>query len=329
MFDSQHYGNLPIWTPPAPQTTPQPQTPVVSANIDGPQVIPKQQSKKIVKSMHPTPVPEEIAPVVVVAAASAAIIQNPIPLQAQTEEVKTIQPQEFIQIQKMHEMISSSNGGVQDEINFEQEDEVVSDEPERIVAEEIQIIEEIEELEIASDQSSEYIEEHLITQQQEDDLKEVINSNEPKEDIVIESTEDELIVNVSSPSCIQQEQQALRDPNYIKQTIDETDRNMAISHPTARRPEQVQNDFQRVMQKYDGKFASNALLPPGLAKETITQQQLNDQQNMNVIINTEIPIGTPTSSGGIIISPSDENEDYDEADKENVNNKKYSLEVRP
>lgn len=315
LFDGKHWGNDPIWTPPQHL---QQQTPVVSANIDGPPVIPKQIPKKIPKTVHTTTPPPQ----------TAANTATPMPVSIPPPNPELILPTTIVEQIDDGMCVDMQDDGVQ-YIEIESPVQIIAEQP-TLETDIDEITDEIEQMsvmttefvnntnEIIGDNQIEVEESQIEDEGQNDEPEEVITEFIDTEQqstmlssMIIESVDDD------KEMTLKHETANLLGP------IDETDRVLpAISH----RSEHVRNEFERVMEKYGGQLANTAILPPGLViKDTV-------DNNGTIVV---VPVAVAAATNSTVTDqkpqenqePSPESED-DDADKENnIQNKKYLQEV--
>lgn len=296
----KHYGNDPIWTPPTAHL--QQQTPVVSANVDGPSVEPKQIPKKIPKPIQTTTTPTP--PSTATASISAAPQpEPPVPVE-QIDSGVDVSPQ-------IHEEpMSPENLPESDQQNIEE------------------ITEEMDQIQIIDENPSEFIETEandeaspeiiaVETQEVEEEevITEIITNNDTESatlipELIIKSVDSDKNSSSSSSSSKNLSQ---------KHGADEPDRVLSGTIP-----EYVRSNpgFKQVIEKYQ------IQLPPGLEKN---EPPMIPENNGNVTTNnaaTEaVKHDSQQQQKNQDQCPAPESED-DDADKENnIQNKKYSQEV--
>lgn len=297
----------------------------MSANVDGPSVIPKQIPKKIPKTIQhattppppqatATPIPVAITPLQVVVQPETLVptiveqiddnicvemhpdgqyIENEAPIQVPiTEETPPIETRINEVTEELEQMsvTETVTEFVTNNINENQSEEV----------------------EEASSQIDE-----ALTDEPEEVITEFDDETESSSLIITEKSvvdNDKLKQETST-----QQQTKLLGP------IDETDRVLpAISH----RPEHVRSEFERVMEKYGGQFANTAVFSPGL----VSKDPAVVDNNGTMVASATVATGSATDL--TVMDPQKQQEkqegesEDDDADKENnIQNKKYFQEV--
>lgn len=315
----KHYGNDPIWTP---EQHLQQTTPVVSANVDGPSVVPKQIPKKIPKTVN-VPTTSPPPPQTTTYTATPPI---PVSLPMAPEE-----PEQSLEI------VEEVNDNVCVEVQEDEELEYVEDEspvemnqgttPLETGIDEI--TEGIEEMSVEAATTTTIASEFVVNNTNDDvsvnqaevveETYEEVESNEPEEVIAEFANDTEPQQQLSSSAITAEKgvdnenskQNTVEKQPKFHGPIDETDRVMPVQ--ISQRPEHVQKEFKLVMEKYQGLFPN----PKNLDYKTI--DAVIDEGIAEYI--RVMGIKSPTEK------QYPESED-DDADKENnIQNKKCLQEV--
>lgn len=323
VFDGKHFGNDPIWTP---EQHLQQTTPVVSANVDGPSVFPKQMPKKIPKIVNTTTTspPPQITTI-------TATPQMPISILATSPE----------ECEQNPEMVEPVNDNIFMEIKEDEDQYVKNESP-------VQINQELAPIETGIDEITEGIDK-MSVETETTTTSEFIVSN-TNENIPVNQTEveeetqeevqnaepEEVIAEFTNDTEAQQQQEQLlsfaipteksvdndgnkketneKQPKLLR-SIDETDRMLPVE--MSHRPEHVQRDFKLLMEKYDGYLAVNP------AKDTAIPNI--DDKNYYAVVPTYMHVIGLNKQQPETQDPESEDDD---ADKENnIQNKKCLQEV--
>uniref|UniRef100_A0A336LVE8 CSON005850 protein n=1 Tax=Culicoides sonorensis TaxID=179676 RepID=A0A336LVE8_CULSO len=310
-FDGKRYGNGPIWTPPEQHVQPQMQTPVVSANVDGPSVIPKQQHKKIPKTVHTTNV-------------SSTPTSATEPTSSPQNTANSVSHEKPIESPIIVEQSESFSETIEVQVTQSQVVETTDIN---------EVTEEIEELSVKVN-NTEFIDSNIEQENNEKCLEEI--NNESKEVIAeIQQNTEQSNVIVETLTTDNTDKSNTETSITITSTITTTGNTNLPQHQQLNtnvgskdEPDRL-SDFKQVMVKYGGQFAETAILPPGLI---IKDTPMSDSNNSNLASGTTNTNNNINSSNKVNqevkLDPSGVELEDDDADKENnIQNKKYLQEA--